>query len=49
MVPEITTEQKQSWINQRTIRAFLDFEDFKKRSGLDKKVLQHFKVRANEN
>ena len=49
MVPEITAEQKQSWINQRTIKAFSDFEDFKKRSGLDQKVLQHFKVPENEN
>ena len=49
MVPEITLEQKQSWINQRTIKPFSDFEDFKKRSGLDEKVLQHFKVPENEN
>jgi hypothetical protein len=44
MVPGITAEQKQSWINQRTIKPFSDFEDFKKRSGLDENVLQHFKI-----
>jgi hypothetical protein len=49
MVSEIALEQKQSWINQRTIKPFSDFEDFKKRSGLDEKVLQHFKVPENEN
>ena len=46
MVPEITAEQKQSWINQRSIKPFSDFGDFKKRSGLDEKVLQHFKLAA---
>lgn len=49
MVPEITAEQKQSWMNQRVIKPFSDFEDFKQRSGLTEKVLQHFKLPKNEN
>jgi hypothetical protein len=49
MVPEITAEQKQSWINQRMVKPFSDFEDFKKRSGLSEKVLQHIKLPQNEN
>jgi hypothetical protein len=50
MVPEITAEQKQSWMNQRTIKPFSDFEDFKKRSGLNEKTLQHIKLpQQNEN
>jgi hypothetical protein len=44
MVPELTAEQKQSWMNQRSIKPFSDFEDFKNRSGLDEKVLRHFKL-----
>lgn len=49
MVPGITADQKQSWMNQRTIKPFSDFEDFKKRSGLDEKVLKHIKLPQNEN
>lgn len=43
MVPEISAEQKQTWVDQRNIKPFSNFEDFRKRSGLDEKVLRHFK------
>jgi hypothetical protein len=49
MVPEISAEEKQSWMNQRAIKPFSDFDDFKQRSGLDEKVLKHFKVPQHEN
>ena len=48
MVPEISAKQKETWITQRAIKPFSDFEDFKTRCGLDEKVLKHFNHEVHE-